>query len=88
MCVSVLGRLLSAIDPTVLLHQFHNELLAGLNHPQVQVRVLALNQVVLTSCLLMQEPESMGTYFYDSFFPTLALFLSNLVLVITTQMNK
>lgn len=44
-CCDVLLRLLSAVDATVILHQFHDDLLSGLSHPQTSVRLLALNQV-------------------------------------------
>ncbi|KAH3800068.1 hypothetical protein DPMN_153693 [Dreissena polymorpha] len=45
MCCEVLQKLLSPLPPDVILTQFHDELLTGLQHDELPVRKLCLSQV-------------------------------------------
>ena len=46
-CCDVLKKLLTALHPNIILHNFHSELLAGLQHPTSAVKKLCVTQVNL-----------------------------------------
>ncbi|XP_052219531.1 26S proteasome non-ATPase regulatory subunit 5-like [Dreissena polymorpha] len=49
MCCEVLQKLLSPLPPDVILTQFHDELLTGLQHDELPVRKLCLSQILRVS---------------------------------------
>ncbi|KAK3581903.1 hypothetical protein CHS0354_024215 [Potamilus streckersoni] len=54
-CCEVLKKLLSAVDASVLLHHFHDDLLLGLKHPGVPVKLLSLSQICRVSKEAVEE---------------------------------